>query len=457
VRYRADLIWAPLLVTSTGLSISEVLTVDSGWLWLPMVVLAYPAGRRMASLALAQWVFTAIAVAGLAVAFWRSPDPLTDWLSLVESEFVFCVLPWWAGRYQRLRAEQRRQERDIVAGQARLRERARIAQDMHDSLGHELALIALHGGALELADGLTDEQRHAAGELRAGAVRATERLHEIVRLLGRADAATELQPPDESIDDLVRRVAAAGLPVRLRHDEPLPAWSPMTSQAAHRVVQESLTNAARHAPGAPVTVTVAREDAGTRIDVVNEGDQADDPAGPATGLGLIGLAERVRLAGGRLAAGPRPEGGWAVTAVLPDDPGPAPGHDDDRMAGFELRVSKRRTLRRQLATAALPVGVGLAIVAAIVAAEMVTLSQTGLSHEEYDQLRVGEPRARIASLLPERGMGDAPKVLAEPPRPPGASCVYYQAGDGLTDLDSAVYRLCFADGVLVSKHRLARV
>ena len=455
MRYRADLTWAPLLVMSTGLSISEVLTVDSGWLPLPMLVLAYPAGRRMGSLALAQWVFTAVAFAGLAVAYWRSPDPLADWLSLVESEFVFSVLPWWVGRYQRLRAEQRRQERDIVAEQARLRERARIAQDMHDSLGHELALIALHGGALELADGLTDEQRHAAGELRAGAVRATERLHEIVRVLGRADAATELQPPDESIDDLVRRVAAAGLPVRLRHDEPLPPLSPMTSQAAHRVVQESLTNAARHAPGAPVTVTVAREDAGTRIEVVNEGAPAGGPAGTTTGLGLIGLAERVRLTGGRLAAGPRPDGGWTVTAVLPDDAGPAPGHDD-HMAGFELRVSKRRTRRRQLATAALPVGVGLALVAAIVVAEMVTVAQTGLSHEEYDQLRVGQPRARIASLLPPRAIGDAPRVLAEPPRPPGSSCVYYQAGTGLSDLDATIYRLCFADGVLVSKHQLER-
>jgi signal transduction histidine kinase len=454
VRYRADLTWAPLLVTSTGLSISEVLTVDSGWLWLPMVALAYPAGRRMASLALAQWVFTAVAFAGLAVAFWRSPDPLADWLSLVESEFAFCVLPWWVGRYQRLRAEQRRSEQDIVAEQARLRERARIAQDMHDSLGHELALIALHGGALELADGLTDDQRHAAGELRAGAVRATERLHEIVRVLGRADAATELQPPDETIDDLVRRVAAAGLPVRLRHDEPLPAWPPMTSQAAHRVVRESLTNAARHAPGAPVTITVARADAATRIDVVNEATAAAAPdGGPTTGLGLIGLAERVRLAGGRLDAGPRPDGGWAVTAVLPDDTGPPPAPDDR----FELRVSKRRTRRRQLATAALPVGVGLALVAAIVAAEMVNVAQTGLSHENYDQLRVGQQRVQVASLLPERGIGDAPKVLAEPPRPAGASCVYYGAGDGLTDLDAAVYRLCFAEGMLVSKHRLARV
>lgn len=448
MRYRrADLAWAPPLVLSAGLSLVEITGSGTGQLALLMIVLAYPAGRWMASLSLALWVFTAVAFLGLALAFWFLPDPLSDWLTLVIVEFVSSVLPWWFGRYRRLRAEQRERERGIIADQARLRERARIAQDMHDSLGHELALIALHGGGLELASGLTDEQRAAAGELRACAVRATNRLHEIVQVLGSADAAADLQPADESVDDLVRRAAAAGLSVRLRHDGPPPAWSPMTSQAAHRVIQEALTNAARHAPGAAVTVTVASN----RIEVVN--DAAPRPGGSTgSGQGLIGLDERVRLAGGRLSAGPRQDGGWEVVAVLSEAAGP---RQDDRPV-FELGVSRRQTRRRLLQTTALPLAIGLALVVALVAVQALTMTRTGLADERYAELRPGQSRAQVERLLPAHDIGQPPAVFGPPPQPPGTTCVYYQAGTGVTNIDPDLYQLCFAGDVLVSKTRLRR-
>ncbi|HEX6357611.1 sensor histidine kinase [Actinophytocola sp.] len=436
---RADLAWTPLLIASAGLSLNVVLTDDGTWLSVAMIVLAYPAGRRMASLSPALWVFTVVAGTGLALAVWRAPEPLPDWLSLVLIEFFASVLPWWVGRYRRLRAEQVERERGILVEQARLRERARIAQDMHDSLGHELALIALHGGALELAAGLTDEQRRAAGELRACAVRATGRLHDIVQVLGSTDAAAELRPADESIDDLVGRTAAAGVRVRLCHDGPAPFWSQMTSQAAHRVVQESLTNAARHAPGARVTVTVARQ----RVEVVN--DAADRPGGPAgSGQGLIGLDERIRLVGGRLTAGQRSDGGWAVTAVLPDGTEPP----DDGPPGVELGHTRRRLLQNS----ALTLGIGLALVAAIVAVEVVTAGRTSLPDDRYDQLRLGESRAAVERLLPVRDIGRTPNVVATPTSPAGAACVYYLAG-GLFEPGPDVYQLCFVDGVLVAKNR----
>ncbi|MFK3984352.1 sensor histidine kinase [Micromonospora sp. NPDC050397] len=445
---RADLAWAPLLAVSAGLSVSQVLVAGGDWLPLVMILLAYPAGRRMASLALALWVFIAVAFVGLALAFWRSPEPGSAWLTLVLGTFVTSVLPWWVGRYRRLRAEQREREHGIVAEQARLRERARIARDMHDSLGHELALIALHGGALELAGNLTDAQRRAAGELRAGAVRATSRLHDIVQVLGNADAA--LQPADESVDDLVRRAGGAGLRVRLRHDGPEPGWSPMARLAAHRVVQESLTNAARYAPDAPVTVTLARDGSGTRVEVVNEAP-TQPAGGSGSGQGLIGLDERVRLAGGRLDAGPRPGGGWSVTAVLPDD-GPPSG--DGGRSGFALRVSNRLNRRRQLQTAALPLAVGLALVAGLVVVQLLTVTRTGLPEDRYDRLRLGQSRAQVEPWLPPREFGEAPRVVAEPPA--DANCVYYQAGTGLLTSADHLYRLCFADGLLVSKDRLER-
>jgi hypothetical protein len=378
--------------------------------------------------------------------YWRSPNPLSGWFAAVFLEFTASVLPWWVGRYRRLRAEQGERERGIVAEQARLRERARIAQDMHDVLGHELALIALHGGALELAPGLAEEQREAARELRAGAVRATLRLHEIVRVLGTADAAADLRPADESIDDLVRRAVAAGLRVRLKRCGPAPAWPPMVGQAAHRVVQESLTNAARHAPGAPVTVTVAHD----RVEVAN-GAATRQGAGTGTGQGLIGLDERLRLAGGRLSAGARPDGGWTVTAELPAGAEPLRGE-----RGFSLVGSRRQTRRRLLQSAALPVAGGLALVAGLVVTQVSTVTRTGLAENRYEQLRPGQSRADIEHLLPSHGIEGAPRVIAAPSAPAGAACLYYQAGDGLMDLGTDVYQLCFVDDVLVSKNRLER-
>ncbi|WP_132117418.1 sensor histidine kinase [Actinocrispum wychmicini] len=455
MRYRrTDLFWAPVLVLSAALSLAAVLIFeDGGWLLIPVAMLAYPAGCRIASLSLALWVFTAVTLVGLAWAFWHPPDPLTNRLSAVLVEFAASVLPWWVGRYRRLRAEQREHEHDIVAERAQLHERARIAQDMHDVLGHELALIALHGGALELATGLTDEQRHTARQLRAGATRATYRLHDIVRVLGSTDAAAGRRPADETIDDLVQRAASAGMPVRLRRDGPVPLWSPMVSQAARRVVQESLTNAARHAPGAPVTVLLSRRDTDTRVEIAN--DAPTHPGGDTgNGQGLIGLDERVRLVGGWLAAGARSDGGWTVTALLPDDAGPR--HDADSRPDFELRVSKRLTRRRLLQTATFPLGIGLAIIVVIVVIEILSLTRTGLATDRYDQLRPGQRRVDVERLLPPHAVDRPRSVRAEPPQPAGAACVYYHAGDGPLTVSEDLYQLCFVDGVLVSKDRLGR-
>ncbi|WP_433380326.1 sensor histidine kinase [Actinoplanes sp. CA-142083] len=436
--------WLFTLVVAAGLALGNLLPVSTGWAPFVMVVLAYAAGRRLASLAQAVGVFGAVAVAGLALAFARTGDPISAWSTMALVELFAAVLPWWAGRYQRLNAERREREHEIVAGQARLRERARIAQDMHDTIGHELALIALHSGALEVGAGLSDAQRKTAGELRSHAVRATERLHDLVRVVGSSDAAAGQVPPDESIEDLLARSAAAGMPVRLVHEGAAPQWPPMTRQAAHRVVREALTNAARHAPGAAVVVTIAED----RIEVTNEESVA--PRGrPGGGQGLIGLDERVRLVGGQLAAGSRPGGGWLVSATLPAGSAPVPP------VSFDVAVSRRITRRRLLQTAALPVGVVLALFAALVAGQVATVRRTGLADGRYAALRVGQPQAQVEPLLPPETTQRF-RLIAEPAPPAGSTCRYYHAGAALTDLEAQVYRLCFAAGVLVSKDRLER-
>ncbi|MFB9660506.1 sensor histidine kinase [Glycomyces mayteni] len=238
---------------------------------------------------------------------------------------VFVMLPWFGGRYRRqqvalLQAEQERiarleREQDLVAERARARERARIAADLHDSVGHDLALIALRAGALELSPDLPERGREAAAALRASAVEATDRLRQSLGML--REEAAPVAPADEPVRELVARAAAAGLDVRL--DELPPGggevFGPLVDRAVYRVVQEALTNAAKHAPGAAVAVLVELEDGAVLVRVSDTGGAAAPRLEPG-GSGLAALAERVRLLGGSFSAGQR-GGGFAVEARMP--------------------------------------------------------------------------------------------------------------------------------------------
>ncbi|MEV0403582.1 histidine kinase [Actinoallomurus sp. NPDC050550] len=274
--------WAYLAVRPGPFSLSYVVALP---------VMGYLAGRRLPRDRPVLLSFVAIALLelALAVAVGTVEGSATRWVVTwfdLTLALVFLVMcPWLIGRYRRLqqelvragweRAERLEREQLIVTDRERLRGRARIAQDMHDSLGHELSLIALRAGALEMAPDLPERHRAAAGELRAGTASATERLREIIGVLREGpggDPAMPLTPARESVTDLVERARASGLPVELRDERgdggsvPLPD---MAGHAVHRVVQESLTNAAKHAPGAAVTVHLARSANETVVTVTN--------------------------------------------------------------------------------------------------------------------------------------------------------------------------------------------
>ncbi|MBQ1070344.1 two-component sensor histidine kinase, partial [Micromonospora sp. D75] len=282
-------------------------------------VFGYLAGRRSDRAAPAAAVFAAIAVTGSVLNLGLLGTEPSTWF-LLSSVLLFAgVFPWLLGRLRRqhraladagLRHTQA--ERRAEVERVRLRERARIAQDMHDSLGHDLSLIALRAGALELAPDLSPAHRAAAGELRASVAAATERLHDVIGVLREEHT---LRPPGETVTDVVDGARGAGMTVDLRADDAdLP---PLAAHAAQRVVREALTNAARYAPGAPVTVDVARTADAVTVAVVNAPPPAGPlPGPPSHGSGLLALRERVRLTGGTLDAGPR-DGGWAVTARVP--------------------------------------------------------------------------------------------------------------------------------------------
>ncbi|WP_214410190.1 sensor histidine kinase [Sphaerisporangium fuscum] len=317
-----------ILAAIAGLGLLNGYSLTDIPLWrqfffLALAVAAYLHGRHLP--ARRAWLVLATAAVPGAVLvvldFWAGVGALMT-LGL------FVVLPWLAGRFRRQQAElvkaglervaRLEREQEYVAERARLRERARIAADMHDSLGHDLALIALRAGALELASDMTEQAREAAAELRTGAVAAADRLRRTVAVL-RETGPAPAEPAEESVQALVERARAAGMAVTLRHDGEREALPPLVDRAAHRVVQESLTNAARYAPGADVLVHIEQARDGITVTVSDSGTLRAAPLAPSgNGSGIEGLRERVRLLGGTLRAGPL-DGGFAVTARLPFD------------------------------------------------------------------------------------------------------------------------------------------
>ncbi|GAB2684246.1 sensor histidine kinase [Thalassiella azotivora] len=225
----------------------------------------------------------------------------------------------------RERAERAEAEQHLRADQARLAERARIAQEMHDVLAHKISLVALHAGGLEVRPDAGPEQvERAAGLIRLTAREALEDLRDVLGVL-RDDVSTGGQPlaPQPRMQDvpaLVEASARAGVPVTLASDLPDGAQVPaVTGRTAHRVVQEALTNVHKHAPGTATTVRLGGRPGGWLEVVVRNlrpvGGELE-PLLPGSGMGLLGLGERVRLAGGRFTAGPDGDG-FTVSASLP--------------------------------------------------------------------------------------------------------------------------------------------
>lgn len=211
----------------------------------------------------------------------------------------------------RLEAEQQLREE-----QARLAERARIAREMHDVLAHRMSLISLHAGALEVRGSLPPEELSlAAGAIRTSAHEALEELRSVIGVpRGRPEPP---QPGLADVDDLVASVRAAGMTVGFDSAVPVDGPPVVLGRTAYRIVQEGLTNARKH--GSDAAATVLMEGAagqGLRITIINPFLCTADAAPPSGGLGLVGIGERVSLAGGsfRYGAG---EGVFRLEAELP--------------------------------------------------------------------------------------------------------------------------------------------
>jgi signal transduction histidine kinase len=224
-------------------------------------------------------------------------------------------------RSQRALAAQAKRTEAERARRAALEERTRIARELHDVVAHHMSLIAVRAeSAPYRLSGLPEQARAEFGSL---SKEAREALADMRRLLGvlRHDQPAALAPQPQLADlpALIDAARHAGVSVQLSVPPALDQVSSGVGICAYRIVQESLSNASQHAPGAAVTVSVDH-DAGVVLLRVANGPGG--PAGPAgnehgPGHGLTGMRERVALLGGSLSAGPQPDGGFEVSAVLP--------------------------------------------------------------------------------------------------------------------------------------------
>jgi signal transduction histidine kinase len=216
------------------------------------------------------------------------------------------------------RADEAERTRDEVARRRAVEERLRIARELHDSLTHSISVIQVQAGVAEhLARKRGEDVPPALAAIREAGADAARELRATLSVLRSTDDAGSSGLGQ--LDNLVARARAAGLPVTVTvtgATRPLP---PDVDQAAYRIVQEALTNVSRHAGLAEASVCLQYTPDGLTVQIDDDGGDAPDgnrrPGG--TGLGLLGMRERVSVLGGRLHAGPQDGGGFRVRAELP--------------------------------------------------------------------------------------------------------------------------------------------
>ncbi len=331
---------ATLMVVLVAQAASELLDI-SGSTWLAVLVAVYSVGahtegrRRVIGVAGVSVVFVMLLVAGIV------DDELTVVDAIATAGVLTAALVVGDNvRRRRLhlesladRAERAERERDLLARERVAEERNRIARELHDIVAHSVSVMVIQASA---ARRNLDSRPETAPALLENIERTgRQTMDELRQVLGvlRSDVDERLAMPLPTLADLDALVDThAGLPVRLAVTGIVDSVPAGVSLAAYRVVQEALTNANRHAgPGASVDVRVTCGPTNVEVRVEDDGRGASAQT-TADGYGLIGMHERVVAAGGTFAAGPRPGGGWRVSAVLPMPPAAAPATAADAPA-----------------------------------------------------------------------------------------------------------------------------
>jgi signal transduction histidine kinase len=329
--------------------------VDTGY-YTVLTIVFVVAGLRCRQPAL--WWMAALML--LPVWLWTGPDrayPLRDTIGLAVLTAVLFGIGAWRGDRRELAAQTRLTERQRERN-AVLEERARIAREMHDVVAHHMSMIAVQAetapyrlAAKPGGSGLPEPVREEFAALGQAARDALTDMRALLGVLrspdnsktpadggeggesagdrpgapsaqsapGGPSGEAELapQPRLDDVPDLVAGARRSGARVTLRMPDNSKKLPRGVGLAVYRIVQESLSNAARHAPGAAISVVVEQTAPDVRITVKNDPPATSQPRTGGTGHGLTGMRERVALLGGQLRTGPEPDGGFAVRAVLP--------------------------------------------------------------------------------------------------------------------------------------------
>ena len=214
------------------------------------------------------------------------------------------------------RAEQAERERDLLADRAVAAERRRIAGEMHDVVAHRVGVIAIQANALTVV--AKDAQTSEVAEIiQHNSTAALAELRDVLSVLREHGDAESSPLGLDGIRELAQDARGAGRAVELNLPERLPTTTEPVGRAAYRVVQEALTNVAKHAPGATARICVEADLGRLTVEVVNDRATTVHPATlPSSGYGLVGMRERVTLAGGTIHTGPFADG-YRVRAVFP--------------------------------------------------------------------------------------------------------------------------------------------
>jgi signal transduction histidine kinase len=328
-RAGGSLLWmdVAVAVVSVFAAVAQLWWPISGTLAATLLAAVSPAATpaaTMGALQVAQRrrlpVAAAVAAVGIAAhvvrGLWRPPSGISlDWWLLLIC-VTYGALLGWGGLARsrrellislRERARRAEAEQGRRVAEARMAERHTLAREMHDVLAHRLSLLATYAGALEYRPDSSPEQlARAAGVVRGGVHQALEELRQVIVLLREEDNEDDdlrPQPTLADLPDLLAETRGAGQTVRLCEEAgDVATLSPTVARTAYRVTQEGLTNARKHAPGLPVDMLLGgTPGTGLLIDIRNPLPAEESaPLVPGSGLGLVGLTERVRLAGGQL-------------------------------------------------------------------------------------------------------------------------------------------------------------
>jgi signal transduction histidine kinase len=309
------LVFVPPLLSPTSLTYWDEFAV-----WL---VALYSCARHLRlRWALAGLALSAVGMTALPLEFaeLRSAGDLVYNSFLVAAAFGLGLLTrsWASYRHRSIQAAA---DRAVAEERAGRRERTRIARELHDVISHTITVIVMQAGGARLA-GAHDPQV-AIDTLARIEVLGTESLTELRALLSvLGDDSTDAvsmtpQPVLADVRELCDRMRSLGLPVRLRADDDLDTAPAGVQLAGYRIVQEAATNILKHAGPVPTEITLRREPDGSLRIEVSSARGSGAAAVTGAGRGVAGMRERAAALGGTFSAGPRPDGGFLVEAVLP--------------------------------------------------------------------------------------------------------------------------------------------